>query len=310
MRRALAEALCQAAENDPRLVFLTGDLGFGTFDDFCARFGPRYVNVGVAEAQLVCAAAGLALEGFRPVVYSIGSFMTGRPFEQIRISIDYAKLPVVIVGAGGGYTYASSGVTHHSGEDLALMGLLPNMTVVAPGDPGEFRQLFPQLLQLDGPSYVRVGKYGEPAYAAPDEAVLGRGRILRDGQRVAIVTTGGVAVEALQAAERLAADGLAPLVCQMHTVKPLDTELLDRIAQRVHTIVVVEEHMPCGGLAAAIYAWHASRPAAPRVMRLGPPHALLLGSPSQQEMRRQLGYDADAITETCRQAIRERDSHE
>jgi transketolase len=310
MRRALAETLCQAAESDPRVVFLTGDLGFGTFDEFCARFGPRYVNVGVAEAQLVCAAAGLALEGFRPVIYSIGSFMTGRPFEQIRISIDYANLPVVIVGAGGGYTYASSGVTHHSGEDLALMGLLPNMTVVAPGDPGEFRQLFPQLLQLNGPSYIRVGKYGEPAYSAPEDAVLGRARLLRDGRNLAILTTGGVAVEALQAADRLAAEGAGPLVYQMHTIKPLDTATLDRIGARVDTLVVVEEHLPVGGLAAAVYAWQATRRVAPRVVRLGPPHSLLLGSPSQQEVRRRLGYDADAIYETCRQVIRERVPHE
>ena len=159
MRKAFAEALFQAAEKDPRVIFLTGDLGFGTFDAYQAKFGPRYVNVGVAEAQLVNAAAGLALEGWRPIIYSIASFATGRPFEQIRISVGYAGLPVVIIGAGGGYTYASSGVTHHAGEDLGLMSLIPGMTVVAPGDPNEVTQLLPQLLKLDGPSYLRVGKY-------------------------------------------------------------------------------------------------------------------------------------------------------
>src|ERR1035441_5700751 len=116
MRKAFAESLLRAAEADPRVIFLTADLGFGTFDAFQARFGPRYVNVGVAEAELVCAAAGLALEGWRPIIYSIASFATGRPFEQIRLDLGYARLPVVVVGAGGGYTYATSGITHHSGR--------------------------------------------------------------------------------------------------------------------------------------------------------------------------------------------------
>ena len=104
MRKALADSLLQAAQVDPRVIFLTADLGFGTFDTFQQKFGSRYINVGVAEAQLVCASAGLALEGWRPIIYSIASFVTGRPFEQIRISLGYPRLPVVVVGAGGGFT--------------------------------------------------------------------------------------------------------------------------------------------------------------------------------------------------------------
>src|SRR5207253_5232671 len=121
MRKALAESLVQLAAQEPRLMFLTGDLGFQMFDEFKERYPGRYVNVGVAEAQLVCCAAGLALEGWRPVIYSIASFATGRAFEQLRVSVAYPGLPVVVIGAGGGYTYASSGVTHHAVEDLALM---------------------------------------------------------------------------------------------------------------------------------------------------------------------------------------------
>src|SRR5574341_684609 len=130
MRRALAEGLIHAADADPRIIFLTGDLGFQVFDAFRDRFGPRYVNVGVAEAQMVCAAAGLALGGWHPVAYSIASFATGRAFEQMRVSVNYQRLPVLLVGAGGGYFYAPAGVTHHAVEDLGLMSLLPGMTVV------------------------------------------------------------------------------------------------------------------------------------------------------------------------------------
>ena len=247
MRKAFAESLLQAAEADPRVIFLTADLGFGTFDAFQARFGSRYVNVGVAEAQLACAAAGLALEGWRPIIYSIASFATGRPFEHIRISLADPNLPVVVVGAGGGYTYASSGITHHAGEDLGLMSLLPNMTVVAPGDPHEVTELLPQLLKLKGPSYLRIGKYGEPAYQSEARVTLGADRILREGRDVALACTGQIASTVVEAVDALKAEGITPVVCQFHTVQPLDLSLLDSLGERVHTIVVVEEHLPVGG---------------------------------------------------------------
>jgi transketolase len=304
MRKAFADSLLRAAEADPRVIFLTADLGFGTFDSFQARFGSRYVNVGVAEAQLVCAAAGLALEGWRPVIYSIASFATGRPFEHIRISLAYPNLPVVVVGAGGGYTYASSGITHHAGEDLGLMSLLPNMTVVAPGDPHEVTELLPQLLKLKGPSYLRIGKYGEPAYQSEARVTLGRGRILREGREVALACTGQIASTVVEAVDALKLEGITPAVCQFHTVQPLDLSLLDSLGERVHTIVVVEEHLPVGGLGAAVSAWRASRESAPRVVRLGPPHALVLGNPTVNEMRQRMGIDLASISETCRRLCR------
>lgn len=304
MRKAFAESLLRAAEADPRVIFLTADLGFGTFDEFQARFGPRYVNVGVAEAELVCAAAGLALEGWRPIIYSIGSFATGRPFEQIRLNLGYAGLPVVVVGAGGGYTYASSGITHHSGEDLGLMSLIPNMSVVAPGDPHEVAQLLPQLLKLDRPSYFRIGKYGEPAYHAETPVILGRGRRLRDGDGVAVVCTGQIASVVIDAVDSLKPEGVTPAVYQFHTVQPLDTSLLDSLSERVHTIIVVEEHLPVGGLAAAVNAWRAPRHSGPRVVRMGPPHALVLGNPTVNEMRERLGFDSPAIADMCRRLFR------
>jgi len=304
MRKAFAESLLQAAEADSRVIFLTADLGFGTFDAFQARFGSRYVNVGVAEAQLVCAAAGLALEGWRPIIYSIASFATGRPFEHIRISLAYPNLPVVVVGAGGGYTYASSGITHHAGEDLGLMSLLPNMTVVAPGDPHEVTELLPQLLKLKGPSYLRIGKYGEPAYESAARVTLGRGRILREGRDVALACTGQIASTVVEAVDSLQPEGITPVVCQFHTVQPLDLSLLDSLGERVHTIVVVEEHLPVGGLGAAVSAWRASRENGPRVVRLGPPHALVLGNPTVNEMRQRVGIDLAAITATCRRLCR------
>jgi transketolase len=307
MRRAFADTLHDLASEDDRVLLLTGDLGFGVFDKFMEDFGPRYVNVGVAEAQLIDCAAGLALEGYRPIAYSIASFATGRCFEQIRIAVGYHELPVVVVGAGGGYTYANAGVTHHAAEDLALMGAIPGMTVVAPGDPVEVSALLPQLIALDGPSYIRVGRYGEPTYDALEAPRLGRARMVRDGRDVAVVTSGDVAPEAVSALDTLAAEGIEPIHMQMHTVKPFDSAALEALALRAHTIIVVEEHFPDGGLASSVLAWKATSGASVTVQRLGPPHALALGGLHRAELRRRFAYDAEAIADACRAAWQRKD---
>ena len=301
MRNAFANTLIKLAEEDERIIFLTGDLGFQVFDEFRERFGPRFVNVGVAEAQMVCAAAGLALEGWRPIIYSIASFATARAFEQIKISVNYHSLPIVIVGGGGGYFYAASGVTHHAADDFALMSALPGMTVVAPGDPEELSQLLVQLTQLRGPSYFRIGGYGEPVYEAQEPVLLGKARLLREGEQVAVLTTGDIATEALSALESLD-DYIQPLMYQFHTVKPLDTQILDSIENQVHTILVIEEHIPSGGLSAAINAWHTKNNSHVTLQRLGPTDVLSLGNVQRTELRRRFGYDAEAIAQALRNA--------
>jgi transketolase len=304
MRKAFADALIKAAEENPKLAFLTGDLGFQVFDGFREKFGSRYINVGVAEAQMVCCAAGMAHEGWRPVAYSIASFLTGRAFEFIRISVAYAGLPVVVVGAGGGYTYSASGITHHAAEDLGLMSLLPGFTVVAPGDAGEVTALLPQVLQLTGPSYFRVGRFGEGTFEAEEACVLGRARRIASGKRILIATTGDMAVVVCKAVKLLQSEGIDPLVYQFHTVKPLDTRTLDRIAPHIQTVLAIEEHSPRGGLAAAIAEWCVSRTEPLRVVRLGPPDQLALGNLEREQLRKKLGFDSDAIIETCRRLWR------
>jgi transketolase len=306
MRKAFTRALTEIASQDSRVALVTGDLGFQVFDEFHERFGPRYINVGVAEAQMIYTAAGLATVGWRPVAYSIASFATARPFEQIRYCVSYPNLPVVIIGAGRGYLYSTSGVSHHAADDHALMSLLPGMTVVSPGDPTEVTQLFPQLFKLSGPSYFSVGRFGEPSYEAPEPAILGRARLLREGEQIAVISTGEIANEVLKALELLETEKIFPIAYQMHTVKPLDTVTLDLLSKEVHTIVVVEEHVPNGGLWAAICAWRAGIETAPRLLRLGPPDTFALGNLRQDDLRRQLKFDANAIANTCRQSWQKR----
>jgi transketolase len=289
----------ELAAADDRVIFLTGDLGFGVFDTFIERFPDRYINVGVAEAQLVDCAAGLALEGWRPIVYSIASFMTGRAFEQIRVAVGYHELPVVVVGAGGGYTYSTSGVTHHAKEDLALMALIPGMAVIAPGDPNEVNELLPQLIGRSGPSYIRIGRFGEPRVESAAPIVVGRGRILRRGERVCLVTTGGTMVQALEAADRLAAAGYHPTVAHFHTLAPFDYVTFDEATERADTVIVVEDHGITGGLASVLPEHMLRRGRALRLVRLGPDDGHVIGNPTQAELQRRMRYDAASIAATA-----------
>ena len=301
MRRAFADILTSLAAQDDRIAFITGDLVFQVFDEFEKSFPGRYINVGVAEAQMVYTAAGMAIEGWRPIAYSIASFATARPFEQIRYCLAYPALPVVLVGAGRGYLYSTSGVSHHAGDDLALMSSLPGMTVVAPGDPTEIKQLFPQLIERGGPAYFTVGKFGEPEYTAEEPAIVGKGRKLRSGDRIAVLSTGEIANEVLKGLEMLKPEKIFPMAYQFHTVKPLDTQLLGVLAQEVDHIVVVEEHLPNGGLWSAVCQWAATSFEAPRLSRLGVPDSFMLGNLKQEELRRRCGIDARSIASHCQQ---------
>ncbi len=296
MKFAFSKTMTELAKKDQRIIFLTGDLGFQLFDEFEKLFGSKYINVGVAEAQMMCAAAGLAHVGYRPITYSIASFATARCYEQIKVSIAYPSLPVIIVGAGGGYAYGSSGPTHHAGDDISLMRSLPGMAVVAPGDSEECAQLLPQVLKLEGPAYFRIGRGKEPSYKAIEPAVLGKGRLLAEGRHVAVISTGEVAYEVCEALKILSDKNISPLAYQFHTVSPLDTELLDKIAVKASAIVVVDEHLATGGLGSAIRDWgFESQKKNLDIKILSVPNEFVLGSPSQGEVRKRYGFDARSI---------------
>jgi len=300
MRKAFSDSLMKEAEKNPQVTFMTGDLGFQVFDEFSRKFGPRYINVGVAEAQLINMAAGMAAEGWRPIAYSIASFATARPFEQIRYCVSYPNLPVTLVGAGRGFTYSTSGVSHHALDDIGLMSLLPNMTVVIPGDPTEIEELFPQVMHCPGPAYFTVGRFGEPRYEAEEPSVLGKARLLKSGQKIAIISTGEITHEVLNAVSILHPEHIIPMVYQMHTIKPLDTITLNSVADQVKAMLVVEEHVPNGGLWAAVTQWNATRNNPIRLKRLGPPDAFVLGNLNREDVRKKLMCDAQAIVNTCR----------
>src|SRR5437588_11098242 len=162
MRNAFAAEITALAEKDDRVVLLSGDIGNRLFDNYKERFKTRFFNCGVAEANMMSMAAGMAFSGMRPVAYTITPFITTRCLEQIRVDVCYHNVPVTIVGVGAGLSYASLNATHHSCEDIAFLRAIPNMTVVCPADPFEVRCALTASIQRGGPVYLRLGKKGEP----------------------------------------------------------------------------------------------------------------------------------------------------
>jgi len=306
MRNAFVQQLEQLAESDDRIVLLMGDIGNRMFDRFKAKHPDRFYNCGVAEANMMSVAAGMALSGLRPIVYTIVPFVTTRCLEQIRVDVCYHQAPVTIVGVGGGLSYAGLGTTHHSCEDIAFLRVLPHMKVVCPGDSFEVRAALTQALAQDSPVYLRLGKKGEPAvHDDLPNFEIGKGLTLRNGDEIAILSTGNLLPTAVEAAQRLESEGRRVRLVSFHTVKPLDESLLAECFNTSKLVVTLEEHSILGGLGGAVAEWLADqgRPGV-RLLRIGTPDAFLHRVANQPDARRSVGLDADSIVERIKTTYR------
>jgi len=253
LRTAFIESLCELAESDQRVWLLSGDLGYSVLERFIQKFPDRYVNVGVAEQNMIGVAAGLAMSGQIVFTYSIANFPVMRCLEQIRNDVCYHNLNVKIIAVGGGLAYGPAGYTHHALEDLAVMRAMPGMTVLAPGDPTETRQATRAIAEHEGPCYLRLGKAGEPVvHQNEPQFRIGEAISLRDGRDVTLISTGGMLKRSLDAADALAAGGIEARVLSMHTLKPLDAKALSDAASTTRLLVTLEEHGEVGGLADAV----------------------------------------------------------
>lgn len=253
MRKAFMDQLLQEARVDASLYVITADLGFVLFDDLRRELQHRFINVGVAEANMVGIAAGLALAGKKVFCYSITPFITMRALEQVRVDVCYQNLNVRLIGVGGGFLYGLEGFTHFGLEDLAIMRSLPNMTVVAPADPLEAKLLVEALRGHEGPVYIRLGRTGEPAvHTRVPDFKIGKGLVLEEGQEVTLMAVGGMVKSAMETAEILKANHINPTLINFHTIKPLDFELIEKYALSSKAIFTLEEHNLIGGLGSAV----------------------------------------------------------
>lgn len=253
MKEAFFGRLERMAEADPRVFFITGDLGFGALEKFVERFPDRFLNAGVAEQNMTGLATGIAMEGRIVYTYSIGNFPTLRCLEQVRNDAAYHGANVKIVAIGGGFSYGSLGMSHHATEDIAIMRAL-NIPTVAPGCDWEAAEATEALASIPGTCYLRLDKTTAGNTARPGERfIVGRSRELRGGDDVTLIATGGILDVALAAADELAAaHGLAPRVVSMHTVHPIDADAVLAAARETAGIVTIEEHTIRGGLGSAV----------------------------------------------------------
>lgn len=300
MRDAFVGALTETAAADERVVALTADLGVGLFDELARRAPGRFLNVGIAEQNLVGIAAGLAYAGKKAVAYSIAPFVTARPNDQVRIAVAAARADVTLVGVGAGVAYGALGPTHHAIEDLAAMRALPGLTVLTPADPAEAAAATRAAIEHDGPVYLRLGKSGEPNVLPTGfPFAIGKAARVRAGGDVTLASCGAMLGETLAAADLLARSGVRAGVLHFGTVKPLDEEAVAAALRTTPLLVTVEEHTILGGFGGAVAetAAEAGLPVTLRRVGLADTFAEVPGSRSY--LLRRHGLDAAAIAATA-----------
>lgn len=255
-RNAYGQALAELANKYPEVVCFDADLAGATMSKYFLEAHPdRFFDMGIAEANMQGVAAGLAACGFKPFTNTFAMFAAGRSWEQVRNTIAYPGLNVKVVGSHGGLSVGEDGATHQCIEDFAIMRVIPGMTVLCPCDGYEMEQAVEALINYDGPAYMRLGRLAVdvvtdsiPGY----KFELGKGAQLRDGKDVTIIANGMMVQMALKAAELLEAEGVSARVIDMHTIKPLDEEIIRKAAEETGCIVTTEEHNVIGGLGAAV----------------------------------------------------------
>lgn len=255
MRTAFVNKLMELAKKDDRIVLLTGDMGFPMFDKFKELYPDRYYNIGIAEQNMIGVAAGLAMRGKKPYVYSIIPFLIMRSYEQVRVDVCYHNLDIKFVGSGGGVAYGPAGATHHAIEDISLMRGLPNMQVISPGDPYEARNAIEKSYITSKPTYIRLSKNNEPLlHKGLDdrEFEIGKSICVKKGNNMAILATGNILEEALNVSNELDNLDIKNSLYSFHSIKPIDKKTLNKIFKNYKYIVTMEEHNIIGGLYGAV----------------------------------------------------------
>lgn len=303
VREGFANGLIEAARNDSSLVVLCADLADSLkLGEFVKQYPQQYVEVGVAEQNLVGIAAGLALAGKRPFAASYAAFMPGRTWDQLRVSVAYSQANVVLMGSHAGLNVGADGATHQCLEDIAITRVLPNLTVLSPTDAAEARQMALTLASHSGPVYVRFGRDKAPVLTAPDLAfTVGQAIRVREGKDVSLFVTGQIISEALIAAEKVTQEGVAVEVILFPTIKPLDVEAVVTSAKKTGRVVTVEEGQRHGGFGSSIGEVLAETAPCP-VLRMGVNDAFG-ESGTTAELWHKYGLSSDHIVAALHQVV-------
>ena len=302
-RQAYGDALVELGANNKDLVVMDADLSKSTMTvGFSKAFPDRFFNMGIAEQNMYGVAAGLAASGKTVVASTFAMFATGRAFEIIRNSIGYPHLNVKICATHAGVTVGEDGASHQAIEDIALMRSIPGMTVLNPSDGVSAKKAVEAAVAMDGPVYVRLGRAAVPfVYDEDMDFEIGKGLTVKEGSDVTIIATGIMVNEAIQAAEKLEAEGISARIIDIHTIKPIDEEIIIKAAKETKGIVTAEEHSVIGGLGSAV-AEVTAKNAPAKIKMIGIQDRFgQSGKPDQ--LMKEYGLTADDIVSACKEIL-------
>jgi len=305
MRNTFAKVLTEEAKKDESIVLLSGDIGNRMFDEFKKICGSsRYINCGIAESNMMSVAAGMALSGLKPIVYTITPFTTTRCLEQIKIGVCYHDAPVTIIGTGSGLSYSELGPTHHSLEDIAILNCLPNIQILTPSDSLELDAQLRDALMKKKPTYMRIGKKGEPdLHINKKNLGIGKANMLKNGKGVLILGIGPIINEAIKASNQLLNDGINVGVLNIGSIRPLDEKTLQNCYKsNYHTWITLEEHSLTGGLSTTIGNWLNNCKEYKKInfINMGTPNEFINKLGDQAYTRKILGIDSTGIINLIR----------
>jgi len=303
MRDAYLSALYYLAGKNKNVLALISDNGAIVYDKFRKDFPLQYFNYGISEANMVASAAGLASCGKIPFAYTITNFLTMRAFEFIRNDVCLQKMNVKLVGTGAGFSYSTLGPTHHGTEDIALMRVLPNITIISPASPKETYEAALACARHDGPVYLRLGTSREAEIYHKDyNFTLGKGVILKEGTDAVIILTGSIASDALEASCLLEKENISVKLINIHTIKPIDSELIVSSARDTGAVITLEEHNVNGGLGSAVAETLLENGCAPVFIRMGLVD-FCKGYGTKPEIKSLNGLSAEHIAAKVKEAI-------
>lgn len=252
MRDSFINSIYKATKANHNVLCLVGDIGAFLLRNYIKDFPCNYYNLGAAEENMIGVAAGLAMSGKIPFVYTITPFVTARCYEQVKVDVCYNEANVKLVGIGSGVSYGTMGSTHHSLEDIAIMSALPNMIIISPSDPQETEEAVFAAAKHIGPTYIRLTLTAKPLSYKRGKFKIGKARIVKKGSDAAIIATGDMVDIALEAGQILKKDNINCYVINMHTIKPIDGILIKKLSRKCKAIVSIEEHSTIGGLGSAV----------------------------------------------------------
>ena len=302
MRNTFAQIITELAEIDEKIVLLSGDIGNKMFDNFKKVANRRFINCGIAEANMMSMASGLALTGMKPFIYTIAPFTTSRCLEQIKIGAAYHDAHITIIGTGSGLSYGELGPTHHSLEDMSIIGSIPNIRVLAPCDSIELKNQIKEIINLKGPTYIRIGKKGEPNLLHRDTiSHIGKAEIIKDGKDFLIIGVGPILEEALKAREFLEKNHqISICIASFGGINPFDSKFLAEMTNRNFKYwFTLEEHGLKGGLGSEINNWliRSKEFNNIKIDNICTPNAFIHKLGDQSFMRKILNIDSSGIIE-------------